>query len=144
MSKTTIVRRIDDLGRLVLPKDVRKSLNIHTGDLLELTVKEDTIAIAKYSSIQEIKHLGEVLLTTVYERYHIEGFLLEEKQIISYPPHLSLKKLEEKKKEKDFLESPILLENKEVGKMVFCTKDEKYQELLSFLTFFLKKYLEEC
>ncbi len=144
MSKTTIVRKIDDLGRLVLPKDVRKVLNIHTGDLLELTTKEDVLSITKYSSIQDIRFLAEILFNTIYEKYHIEGILLEKDCLVSYPSIVSLKKIEDKRTADNFLEAPILREEKEVGKLVFLTTDTKYHELLSFLALFFRKYLEEC
>jgi transcriptional pleiotropic regulator of transition state genes len=41
MSSTTIVRRIDDLGRIVIPKQMRESLNIKTGTPLLLTLTPD-------------------------------------------------------------------------------------------------------
>ena len=144
MSKPTIVRKIDDLGRLVLPKDVRKILNIHTGDLLALTPKENVLEVTKYSSIQEIHFLVEILLDTIYEKYHIEGILLEGENLICYPSIVSYQKIKEKRESKDSLKYSLLREEKEIGKLVFFTSDERYQELFSFLTFFLRKYLEEC
>lgn len=40
MDSTTIVRRIDDLGRIVIPKQIRNELKLKTGDALELTLRE--------------------------------------------------------------------------------------------------------
>ena len=40
MKATGIVRRIDDLGRIVLPKEIRKSLKIKEGDMLEIYVQD--------------------------------------------------------------------------------------------------------
>jgi len=71
--KNTIIRKIDELGRLVLPKDVRKQMDIHNGDLLELSCDSDNISISKYSSIREIGFLAEVLLNSLYECYHMEA-----------------------------------------------------------------------
>lgn len=45
---TGIVRRVDDLGRIVLPKEVRQKLNINTNDSLEFFVDGDTIILKKY------------------------------------------------------------------------------------------------
>jgi len=94
--KTTIIRKIDELGRLVLPKDIRKQLDIHNGDLLELSCTQESLSIKKYSSIREIVFLAEILLNSIYEHYHIEGLLLEDYEIIQYPTTLSKKKLEKK------------------------------------------------
>ena len=43
MELTSIVRKIDDLGRFVLPIDVRRKLNINPGDNLEMSLSSDSI-----------------------------------------------------------------------------------------------------
>ncbi len=48
MKATGIVRRIDDLGRLVLPIELRKMMNMAIRDPLEIYVHEDTIVLKKY------------------------------------------------------------------------------------------------
>lgn len=49
MKSTGIVRRIDDLGRVVVPKEIRKTLRIHEGDPLELWLDKDCICFKKYN-----------------------------------------------------------------------------------------------
>lgn len=142
-SKNTVIRKIDELGRLVLPKDVRKQMDIHNGDLLELACTPESLSITKYSSIHEIGFLTEVLLNSVYDYYHVEGLLLEDYEILRHPTLLSKKKLEKKLKEDDCISLPILLDSKEIGRIVFFSKEEKIREILSFVTLFLKNYLEE-
>lgn len=142
--KTTIIRKIDELGRLVLPKDIRKQMDIHNGDLLELSCTQESLSIKKYSSIREIVFLAEVLLNSIYEYYHIEGLLLEDYEIIQYPTILSKKKLEKKLKDEECISIPIVLDEKEAGRLVFFSKEEQSRDLLTFATLFLKKYLEEC
>ncbi len=142
--KTTIIRKIDELGRLVLPKDIRKQMDIHNGDLLELSCTQESLSIKKYSSIREIVFLAEILLNSIYEHYHIEGLLLEDYEIIQYPTTLSKKKLEKKLKDEECISIPIVLDEKEAGRLVFFSKEEQSRDLLSFATLFLKKYLEEC
>lgn len=44
MKATGIVRRIDDLGRIVIPKEIRRTLHIREGDPLELFLDRDGIA----------------------------------------------------------------------------------------------------
>ena len=52
MKATGIVRRIDDLGRVVIPKEIRRTLRIREGDSLEIyTDKEGEIILKKYSPI---------------------------------------------------------------------------------------------
>ena len=44
---TGIVRRIDELGRIVIPKEIRKSLRIKNGDNLEILVEVDNVTLRK-------------------------------------------------------------------------------------------------
>ena len=54
MKATGIVRRIDDLGRVVIPKEIRRTLRIREGDPLEIfTDREGEIILKKYSPIGE-------------------------------------------------------------------------------------------
>ena len=55
MKATGIVRRIDDLGRVVIPKEIRKTLRIKEGTPLEIfTDREGEIILKKYSPIGEL------------------------------------------------------------------------------------------
>ncbi len=55
MKATGIVRRIDDLGRIVIPKEIRRTLRIREGDPLEIfTNREGEIMLKKYSPIGEL------------------------------------------------------------------------------------------
>ena len=52
MKATGVVRRIDDLGRVVIPKEIRKTLRIREGDPLEIfTAKDGEVILKKYSRI---------------------------------------------------------------------------------------------
>lgn len=48
MKSTGIVRRVDELGRIVLPIELRRSLNINERDTLEIFVDDDKIVLKKY------------------------------------------------------------------------------------------------
>lgn len=55
MKATGIVRRIDDLGRVVIPKEIRRTLRIREGDPLEIFVdREGEVILKKYSPIKEL------------------------------------------------------------------------------------------
>ncbi len=49
MKPTGIVRRVDDLGRVVMPKELRRTLRIRDGDPLEVYVSNDSVMLRKYS-----------------------------------------------------------------------------------------------
>lgn len=47
MANYGIVRRIDDLGRIVIPKEIRRNMGLNDGDKLEITYNNDTVSIRK-------------------------------------------------------------------------------------------------
>lgn len=60
MKATGIIRRIDDLGRIVLPKEIRKSLKIKEGDMLEIYVQDsEVIMLQKYEPMDSLAKLAD-------------------------------------------------------------------------------------
>ena len=60
MKATGIVRRIDDLGRVVIPKEIRRTLHIREGDPLEIfTAGDGAVVFQKYSPLGELDGLAE-------------------------------------------------------------------------------------
>ena len=51
MKATGIVRRIDDLGRVVIPKEIRRTLKIREGDPLEILIEKNCVCFKKYSTL---------------------------------------------------------------------------------------------
>jgi len=45
--KIKIIRKIDKLGRIVIPKDVRLTLNLESGNSIEITVENETVVLKK-------------------------------------------------------------------------------------------------
>jgi AbrB family transcriptional regulator (stage V sporulation protein T) len=60
MKATGIVRRIDDLGRVVIPKEIRRTLRIREGDPLEIFVDHDgEVILKKYSPMSELSDFAK-------------------------------------------------------------------------------------
>ena len=57
MISSGIIRRIDELGRIVIPKEIRKKLHIRTGDNLEILVENDDILLKKYSFVENVSNV---------------------------------------------------------------------------------------
>lgn len=55
MKPTGVIRRIDDLGRVIIPKDIRRRLFIKEGDPLEIFTEDDMVIYRKYKPINEIE-----------------------------------------------------------------------------------------
>lgn len=66
MKATGIIRRVDDLGRVVIPREVRRTLGIREGDALEIfTEGKDTVCFRKYETnlCSAIDHLKDQIKT---------------------------------------------------------------------------------
>ena len=59
MKATGIVRRIDELGRVVIPKEIRRTLRIKEGDPLEIFTDRDELMLKKYSPIATLERFSE-------------------------------------------------------------------------------------
>ena len=68
MKATGIVRRIDDLGRVVIPKEIRRTMRIREGDPLEIyTDREGEVIFKKYSPIGELMDFASEYAETLYK-----------------------------------------------------------------------------
>jgi looped-hinge helix DNA binding domain, AbrB family len=67
MKATGIIRRIDELGRIVIPKEIRKNLKIREGESLEIYINSDeTIILKKFSVLKNLKDFSKLLVESIY------------------------------------------------------------------------------
>ncbi len=64
---TGIIRRIDDLGRIVIPKEIRRILRIREGDPLELYVNGNAVVLVKYDAAKPVKASLDLLKEAVMD-----------------------------------------------------------------------------
>lgn len=84
MKATGIVRRIDDLGRIVIPKEIRRTMHIHEGDPLEIyTTSEGEIIFKKYSPIGELRSFAEQHATILSKMINIPTIICDRDNIIA-------------------------------------------------------------
>ena len=74
MKATGIIRRIDDLGRVVIPKEIRHNMKISEGEPLEIFVEDDSIIFKKYSA--DGKALAESCADWVNENKNSIDFVM--------------------------------------------------------------------
>ena len=98
MKATGIVRRIDDLGRVVIPKEIRRTLRIREGDPLEIfTDREGEVILKKYSPINELNEFANEYVQSVYDVLGSMAVITDRDQVIAAMG----------KGKKDFLEKRI-------------------------------------
>ncbi len=155
MKFTSIIKRIDNLGRIVLPKDVRKKLKLKENDEVEIIVSEDgSIELKKYSAIEEYKDecinivkileelVGEEVIVTDNTSIYVTGKkenseyigmslskkyteLLDERKIFNEKTMPTFNVLEDNK---DFYAKsivPLIVESSVVGSIAIVSKNKQ-------------------
>lgn len=117
MKETGMVRRLDDLGRLVIPKEIRKMYKMKEGDSIEIYIKDGTICIKKFdetsSSYDQIYHMCELL----QKKYKNKVFFSSEEYLKQ-----NKIELEEKILEKAKTHNKLTIENMKV----FLNDEQRY------------------
>ena len=67
MKETGIVRRIDELGRVVIPKEIRRTLRLKESDPLEIFTERDMLCFKKYSPVTSISDFAESVCAALSE-----------------------------------------------------------------------------
>ena len=83
METTGVVRRIDDLGRVVIPKEIRRTLGIKDGTSLEIFVDKDMIALRKHSSMNNLSHFAEVYVESIYNALKRDIIITDRDNVIA-------------------------------------------------------------
>jgi AbrB family transcriptional regulator (stage V sporulation protein T) len=84
MKATGIVRRIDDLGRIVIPKEIRRTLRIRESDPLEIfTDREGEIILKKYSPLGELSSMAQNYAESLSQTLGCLVCICDRKQIIA-------------------------------------------------------------
>ena len=83
MKATGVVRRIDDLGRIVIPKEIRRTLKINDGDNVEIYVSDDSIVLKKYCFLNSSFLLAQKLTDSFYNIYHKIILITDNEKIVA-------------------------------------------------------------
>ncbi len=67
MKSTGVMRRIDDLGRIVIPKEIRKNLKIREGDSLEIFVEDEgKVILEKHSPLKDLEIIASNYVSAIF------------------------------------------------------------------------------
>ena len=98
MKATGIVRRIDELGRVVIPKEIRRTLRIREGDPLEIfTDREGGVILKKYSPVGELMEFAREFADSLYKTSGYTSIICDKDMIVASAGA----------NKKDYLENPI-------------------------------------
>lgn len=171
MELTGITRRIDQLGRIVIPKEIRASLRIKNGDELEIYTKENDIILKKNSSLNKLTDIGNIIVSSLNYYLKFNVFLTDKDKYISISGSLknkylnkeiskeiqsiiekrtpilfsqkALKLTETNQEQGNFIINPIIVNGDAFGALIIYSEKEVIDNTIpNLLTMVLSKYLE--
>lgn len=158
MKATGIIRRIDELGRIVIPKEIRKTQRIKEGENLEIYVdNEENIILRKYSAIKKMDDFAQDFTDAIYSFIKHNVFITDNDTILAFSGPLKkeynqkpisedleskvkrrenmiekhAKKIhltEDKEEEGTYAVSPIIINGDTVGMVMIFSKDDPVED----------------
>lgn len=170
MKSTGVIRRIDELGRIVIPKEIRKTLRIHDGDSLEIfTDNNENIILSKFSSLGKISDYAlnfsktiykflkkDIIITDTDKIIAIDGNLkkkynnkeisselsryLKTRELTNLEELTNLKIINDEILEGYFIISPIIVNSDTIGLIIIYSSDDKLKEIDSKIIQFVTSF----
>lgn len=171
MKTTGMVRRIDELGRIVIPKEIRKQLMMKEGESISFSLENDKIVLTKFSMLNKMGPTVQVLLDGLYAKYHNTFLLCNLEHVVACSKD-GLSKYQRKPITKDFrllIEQqnqiveqmmefidgeqkitflPLAQEQSSLGALLMISNQTPYymmdKALLEFVKEVIEQEIEEC
>lgn len=158
--KIGIVRRIDNLGRIVIPKEIRDTLRIKNGDSLEINIEGEIVTLKKYSELNNLIEIENIIANLLRETLKKDVLITNKDKYIIGTKHEYIDKkitnelleilekrqmIIQKSKNQNTLISPIIINGDVIGSIIIISKEEiKENEIktVTLLSNFLIKYIE--
>ena len=171
MKDTGIVRRIDELGRIVIPKEIRKQLLIKEGESISFGMENEKIILSKYSYLNKLSSNVQRMLELLYKQYSNVFMLCDLKEVMIVSSN-GVSKYQRMKLDNDFIRMinqkktiiesdmnfaheknivtimPILFEQNPFGAIIMLTLKTPYinieRGVLEFVREVIEQEIEEC
>lgn len=83
MQSTKVIRRIDELGRVVVPKEIRKTMRIKAGDSLEFFSEDETLILKKYSPFSTAQEICKCVADALKEGVGKEVIVADTEKVVA-------------------------------------------------------------
>lgn len=123
MKETGVVRRLDELGRIVIPKEIRKRLKIDNSDLVDIFTEEDKIILKKFHPLNHNVMFLSTFFDSVKKSYGCDLILSDKNQIIY---NTIKEELNSNELDKDFLNRIDSYLEKEISSLVKLNLTKEY------------------
>ncbi len=88
MKSTGVIRRIDELGRIVIPKEIRRHLGIRDGENLEIFTEDDQIILKKYSRMLEYQDFSNKLCEIIPTIMDYALIITDRDKVVSFSDNI--------------------------------------------------------
>lgn len=133
MQTTKIIRRIDELGRVVVPKEMRKTMKIRAGDTLEIFTSDDTLVLKKFCPFALTKDTCDAVVDAIKKNTDCDVIIgNREKVVCSTKRDLVGHMMNRKVSELGFGEFVAL--SKEDGEIIQPIKDKELEFFSQMIT----------
>lgn len=172
MKTTGVVRRIDDLGRIVIPKEIRRTLRIRDGESLEIYVDKEMVALKKYSPMDDLEDIAKNLVDAIYQSIQqnvlvtdrdtilavagnlkkkylgkvISSYLekiIEEREVVVEKGNKKIELVSGEAEEASYMISPILANGDSIGLVIILSKEKSITELEEKVVRITSQFLEK-
>lgn len=93
MKSTGVFRRIDNMGRIVIPKEIRKNLKIKDGESLEIFINDDAVVLKKYSYMCDLHDIAQNCSDSFYDVINKDILITDLNRIIAVSGYFKKKYL---------------------------------------------------
>lgn len=128
MKQTGVTRKIDELGRIVIPKEIRKNLGIRDGESLEIYTSDDSIILKKYYEVKKLEDVCDKLCEMIKNIYDVNIIITDREKVVSS----SISNYKDKLLDKDLIE--LIDERELLISDKLLTKKIGYDEVIGYYT----------
>ncbi len=83
MKSTGVTRKIDELGRIVIPKEIRRMLSIRDGENLEIFIEENKIILQKYLVMENLTDLSQKIVDIIFSSSNETIIVTDREKVIA-------------------------------------------------------------
>lgn len=127
MKATGVIRRIDDLGRIVIPKEIRKTLRIKDGESVEIFLNSDNIVLKKHSPLSDLPDFYKDYVDSIYSEIGNSIMIVDRSRIVAVSSDLKKKYLDKEISLvlDEIIKKRTVVSSKSISKL--CILDDEYE-----------------
>ena len=139
MKATGVVRRIDDLGRIVIPKEIRKTLRIKDGEYLQFFLESENIVLQKYSPMVGLRDFYKDYVNSIYSEIGGNVLITDREKIVAISG--SLKKNYQDKRISSYLDN--IIQNRIISYSLEKTNIDLINETLNNVSYVIAPIISD-